>query len=229
MASASPPSYVAAVTWRERLRDAVERSGRTYSLVAADAGISEVTLSRVLRGVHPRPSFDTIVRIAHAVHENVGWILGEQGFALNSSQRSELRGFIAFLEADILGAESKLDVRAAPNAVRHPSAEVPAPYQALGGRLVYIAKGDSMRDVAIVDGDLLYVAPRGNVRDVGGQIVVARLGGDTFVKQLEVHDGRTRLVSRNERYGAIDVDDDRDRFELIGVVVGRAGAVIMRE
>lgn len=212
------------MSWRERLRAAVESSSRRHGLIAGEAGISPETLSRVLSGRHPRPSFETVVRIAHAVGENVGWLLGEQGFALNGTQRAELRGFIAFLEVDVLGAAPTLDARATPNAVRRKDAEIPRPHHQLGARLVYEASGDSMSGAAIADGDLLYVAPSTDVRRAAGRIVVARLGAGAFAKELEVRGGRTRLVSRNERYSPIDVDEESGRFELIGTVVARAGA-----
>jgi transcriptional regulator with XRE-family HTH domain len=214
------------VSWRERLRAAVDASGRTHGVIASAAGLSPETLSRVLSGQHPKPSFDTVVRIAHAVDENVGWILGERGFTLAATQRAELRGLIAILQSEILGAEPGLDARTAANAVRR-RGEIPHAYEAAGARLIFEARGDSMLGVAIAHGDLLYVAPRNDLRECAGRIVVARLDGETFVKQLDIRAGRTRLVSRNERYAPIDVDDGS--FELIGVVVGRAGAVIMRE
>jgi transcriptional regulator with XRE-family HTH domain len=220
----SAVQYVAGMSWRERLRASVDVSRRKHSLIAADAGVSPETLSRVLSGQHPRPSFETVVRIAHAVGENVGWILGEHGFALTAAQRRELRGFIAFLNAEILGAAPKLDSRAAPNAIRRRDADVPPPHRALGARLVYEARGDSMADAAIAEGDLLYVAPSADVRHAAGRIVVARLGAATFARQLEVRAGRTHLLSRSERYSPIDVDEESDRFELVGVVVARSGA-----
>src|SRR5882672_9179295 len=86
------------VGWRERLRAAIDQSGMKHSLVAIDAGITPETLSRILTAEHQRPSLNTITRIAHAVDENVGWILGETGFSLSSSELRELRGVLRFLE-----------------------------------------------------------------------------------------------------------------------------------
>jgi transcriptional regulator with XRE-family HTH domain len=71
--------------WRERLRQAVKnRAAITWtkeSAIARDAGIAPETLSRVLNERHGRPSFDTIVRIAHAAKENVGYVVGERAFS----------------------------------------------------------------------------------------------------------------------------------------------------
>src|SRR5436305_3901809 len=68
------------VSWRERLRVAIDASGRTQSAIAASAGVSPETLSRVLSGVHAQPAFETVVRIAHAVGESVGTLLDEPAF-----------------------------------------------------------------------------------------------------------------------------------------------------
>jgi transcriptional regulator with XRE-family HTH domain len=71
--------------WRERLRQAVKnRAAITWtkeSAIAREAGIAPETLSRVLNERHGRPSFDTIVRIAHAAKENVGYLIGERALS----------------------------------------------------------------------------------------------------------------------------------------------------
>lgn len=58
------------------------------SVIARDAGIAAETLSRVLNERHGRPSFDTIVRIAHAAKENVGYLIGER--ALSTYDEAQL-------------------------------------------------------------------------------------------------------------------------------------------
>jgi transcriptional regulator with XRE-family HTH domain len=64
--------------WRERLREAVRKYAKRERIkqawIAYKAGVSPETLSRVLNGLHPRPSFATILRIAHAVEESIGHI-----------------------------------------------------------------------------------------------------------------------------------------------------------
>jgi transcriptional regulator with XRE-family HTH domain len=82
---------------RARIRGAIRRSGKKHSLVAVDAGITRATLSRVLTGIHDEPRFDTIVKIMRAVDENVGWLLGEQGFGLSSDERAKVQTAAAIL------------------------------------------------------------------------------------------------------------------------------------
>jgi transcriptional regulator with XRE-family HTH domain len=69
---------------------AVSRSGMKQSIIADDAGVTPATLSRILNGrSHPR--FDVVVRIAQAVGENVGYLLGERGFSLSREERAKVQ------------------------------------------------------------------------------------------------------------------------------------------
>ena len=92
--------------WRERLRDAVNRSGKKHSVIAWEAGVTRATLSRVLTGTHGNPRVDTIVRIAHAAGESVGWIFGEAGFVLSGEQRAKVRT-VAGILMDMTGGRQK--------------------------------------------------------------------------------------------------------------------------
>src|SRR5258708_30721313 len=79
------------VSWRERLRAAIDKSGTKHSLVALDAGITPETLSRLLKAEHQRPRLDFVTRLAHAVNEAGGWILEERGFGLSADDVKRLR------------------------------------------------------------------------------------------------------------------------------------------
>lgn len=105
-----------------------------------------------------------------------------------------------------------------------PEREIPTYYAQKGAKYVFKAEGDSMRDVGITDRDLLFVRPETDPRAAHGQVVVCRVGGFEYVKQLEFRRGRIRLLSANERYHP-RVIEEADEFELIGVVVGRSGDV----
>jgi transcriptional regulator with XRE-family HTH domain len=77
--------------WRARLREAIKHADRKHSDVAWGAGITPVTLSRVLTGATAAPDFDTVVRIAHEVGVSVGWLLNEREFRLGPIKREQLR------------------------------------------------------------------------------------------------------------------------------------------
>jgi len=213
------------VGWRERLRTAVESSGRTQRAIAAAAGVTPETLSRILNSVHARPEFETVVRIAHAADENVGWLLAETGFSLSHGEMQQLRTTVSFLQTTLLNSEPpRRDARAVPNAhLTRRQAELPRQFAAMGARLAYRAVGDTMIDAGIADGDLVFVKPHNDPRDVSGRVVVSRIDASEYVKQLDLRDGRMRLLSRNDRYAPIEIDEETDEFALIGVVVGRIG------
>jgi transcriptional regulator with XRE-family HTH domain len=84
--------------WLVRLREAIYESGRKQEAIARDAGVAPQTLSRVLHAVGPSPAFDTIVRITHALNENVGWLLDERGYGdLSERDRHILRSAAAII------------------------------------------------------------------------------------------------------------------------------------
>jgi SOS-response transcriptional repressor LexA len=215
--------YVPIVSWRERLRAAIDASGRTQNAIAAGAGVTPETLSRVLNGVHAQPAFDTVVRITHAVGESVGSLLDEPAFSLDGEQRAEVRRVIGYLNAAVAMSPT-VDALSAPNAMPHRTAEVPRLYYLRGARSVFQAVGDSMIEAGIVDGDLLFVVPTRALRDAAKRIVVCRLAGICLLKQLQLRAGRMRLVSCNPRYAPVDVDEEND-FQLVGIVIGRLGSV----
>lgn len=213
------------VDWRERLRAAVKRSGKKHSAVARDAGIAPETLSRILNASHAQPAFDTIIRIARAVNENVGWILDERGFSLSSDEQKQLHKVVRFLD-DALSAGHRRE-RQEPNAIPAgaPGVEIPRAYVNRGARIVYEASGDSMIGAGIAERDLLFVRPLRSTREATGKVVICRVDGSEYVRVLDIRGGRIRLLSRNDRYPPMEVADGSQRFELVGVVIGRTGAL----
>ena len=211
------------VNWRERLRTAIEKSGKKHSAIAADANVDPTTLSRILNA-RMQPTFDTVVRLARAINENVGWLLDERGFTLSAEEQKELRKVVRFLEDALLGKTSSRRERPQPNALPAGAMDIPRVYAARGARVAYEASGDSMIGVGIADRDVLFVKPTRSTREASGRVVVCRLDGSEYVKVLDLRGGRIRLLSRNDQHPPIEVAE-ASRFELIGIVVGRTGAV----
>jgi repressor LexA len=77
--------------------------------------------------------------------------------------------------------------------------------------------GFSMRDVGIMDGDLLAVRKTPEARQ--GQIVVARLGDEVTVKRLFQQNGCIQLLAENPDFAPIEVGSDVD-FAIEGIAVG---------
>jgi SOS-response transcriptional repressor LexA len=218
------PLVLRLVTWRENLRAAIGRSGMKQSVIALDAGITPETLSRILTAEHQRPSLDTIARIAHAVHENVGWILDERAFTLSGDETRQLRQVVRFLDKALLDAPPpRVIVRATSNALKVTARrrEIPKPLTALGARLVYQVTDDSLREAGVIDGDTVYVKPQTDLMACAGLLALIEVGGEPFAKHLEVKGDRIRLLSRNDRYAPLDVHETE--IEVIGIIVGRLG------
>jgi len=197
-----------------------------HSLVALDARITPETLSRILTAEHQRPSLDTITRIAYAVHERVGWVLGEEGFTLSADELTQLREVVRFLDSALLRSPLPHPVfPATSNALRvHVRRrDIPRSLAALGARTVYQVTDDSLAPLGVLDGDLLYVRPLADVRQGGGRLVVCNLRGGAFAKVLASNGGRIRLVSPSERHAPIEASEAE--VQLVGVVVGRLAEI----
>ena len=78
--------------------------------------------------------------------------------------------------------------------------------------------GMSMKDIGILDGDLLAVHKTQNVHN--GQVVVARIGDEVTVKRLERRGSKVRLLAENLDFTPIDVDLLSQDFEIEGLAVG---------
>jgi len=76
--------------WRERLREAIKRTGRKHSDIAWGAGVTPVTLSHILNS-DAVPYFGTVVSIAHEIGVTVGWLLNEEEFRVGERERQQLR------------------------------------------------------------------------------------------------------------------------------------------
>lgn len=79
-------------------------------------------------------------------------------------------------------------------------------------------RGESMRDIGIMDGDLLAVKKVDSAKN--GQIVVARIGSEVTVKRYRKTGSRIELLPENPDFKIIEVDADADDFALEGLAVG---------
>ena len=78
-------------------------------------------------------------------------------------------------------------------------------------------RGMSMRDIGILDGDLLAVQSATDAKN--GQIVVARLGDDVTVKRYRRTKNLVELLPENPDYPTLGVDPD-DNVAIEGLAVG---------
>ncbi len=78
--------------------------------------------------------------------------------------------------------------------------------------------GDSMKDIGILDGDIVVVKKQQVARK--GDVVVAIIGNEATVKRYVPDGNRIRLEAENEAYEPIIVDRDSPDFRIAGKVVG---------
>jgi len=78
--------------------------------------------------------------------------------------------------------------------------------------------GMSMRDIGILDGDLLAVHKTQDVRN--GQVVVARIEDEVTVKRLKKHGNVVELLPENSEFQPIVVDLRQQNFTIEGLAVG---------
>ena len=78
--------------------------------------------------------------------------------------------------------------------------------------------GDSMKDIGILDGDLLAVHQTTDVQQ--GQVVVARVEEDVTVKRYKREGNVVYLHAENEDFSPIKVDLTSQNFTIEGLAVG---------
>ncbi|MBF7074431.1 repressor LexA [Glaciecola sp. MH2013] len=78
--------------------------------------------------------------------------------------------------------------------------------------------GMSMKDIGILDGDILAVHRTTDVHN--GQVVVARVDEDVTVKRFEKRGSEVLLHAENESFSPIKVDLASQPFNIEGIAVG---------
>ncbi|PWC15531.1 LexA repressor [Brenneria roseae subsp. roseae] len=78
--------------------------------------------------------------------------------------------------------------------------------------------GMSMKDIGIMDGDLLAVHKTQDVHN--GQVVVARIEDEVTVKRLKKQGNTVQLLAENEAFSPIVVDLREQSFSIEGLAVG---------
>jgi len=79
-------------------------------------------------------------------------------------------------------------------------------------------KGMSMKDIGILDGDLLAVHRTEQARN--GQIVVARIEDDVTVKRFQKNKHEVQLIAENEEFDPIVIDLREQELFIEGLGVG---------
>ncbi|APX93314.1 repressor LexA [Halomonas sp. 1513] len=105
-------------------------------------------------------------------------------------------------------------------AAAHIDRHCPLPPEYFTPRADYLlrVRGLSMKDIGILEGDLLAVHRTERIRD--GQIVVARLEDEVTVKRFKRQGHQVWLTAENEDFAPIEVDLRHQELEIEGIGVG---------
>lgn len=79
-------------------------------------------------------------------------------------------------------------------------------------------RGMSMKDIGILDGDLLAVHRTPEARS--GQVVVARINDEVTVKRFRRRGNKVSLIAENPDFEPIELDLKQDELTLEGIAVG---------
>lgn len=79
-------------------------------------------------------------------------------------------------------------------------------------------RGMSMKDIGILDGDLLAVHRTHEARN--GQVVVARINDEVTVKRFQRRGSKVSLLAENADFAPIEADLKVDDFAIEGIAVG---------
>lgn len=79
-------------------------------------------------------------------------------------------------------------------------------------------RGMSMKDIGILDGDLLAVHTTREVRN--GQIVVARIDDEVTVKRFQRNGNKVLLIAENPEFAPIEVNLEEQDLVIEGLSVG---------
>ncbi|MEX1827684.1 transcriptional repressor LexA [Luteibacter sp. CQ10] len=139
-----------------------------------------------------------------------------RGLRLPGGQAPGLRGAMA-VELPLIGRVAAGSPILAEENIESQLEVDPALFRPRADYLLRVV-GLSMRDVGILDGDLLAVHRTRTAND--GQIVVARLDDEVTVKRLKHERDRLLLLPENPDFDPIEVDPRRHEFAIEGRYVG---------
>lgn len=105
-------------------------------------------------------------------------------------------------------------------AQEHVEKHIPIDPDLFGEKPDYLlkVKGMSMKNIGILDGDLLAVKRSSTAR--AGQVVVARVNDEVTVKRYFQKGATVELQAENEDFSPIEVDLRKDQFAIEGLAVG---------
>ena len=180
-----------------RLRQAMENSGLRANQVAERTGLSKARISQYVNGRYT-PKWDGICRLAEVLSVSPAWLMGEDGGASGEKDLPAGR--------DLPSGIRRLDLRSYPMLGAIACGAPIFAYE--DGDTTYvtaadtnadfclIAKGDSMVDARIFDGDEVFIQQTDYVRN--GEIAAVAVDDEATLKRVYYYPDEQRLVLKPE-------------------------------
>lgn len=222
-----------------RVTAAIKASGKSRSEIIAETGINKFDLSKIENGHAINLGRNRLARLAKATGTTVGYLHGDP-MVVSPEDEEELLRHRNWIDGKLPKIEPEPNAILIVSALETPvrsrhrgdmiadrpqdSLDVPNTFQRREVQHVLRALGDSMIDAGIVNDDTLYATAALKKPPVG-KIIACRWHGEIHVKRVVSEHDRFLLRSENPRYAPIEFDPKSQDFEMIGVVIGRVGAV----
>ena len=231
-----------------RLADAVRKSGRKQSFVAAVAGLPAPKLNKILKG-HQVPTVPEFIAIARAIDLDPGRLFTDGELVV---ELERLREAVAATQhaTQILSSwlpETPVTPLALPKArpkqlvapvraAANPNAELIAEMESerkliprkawnRGARIVARVIGDSMDGGSdpLRSGELAYLKPTRSPRTANGHVTLVRRDDGLYLKQFDISGDTFRLRSANALYDTITVEaNEAVNMQIYGYLVDHA-------
>lgn len=185
------------MTIGERIRLARESAGYSQVMLADRINVSKQSLYKYETGVITNIPSDKIEAIAAATHTTPAFLMGWE----DKPRRFPILGAVACGEPILMECDFDLYVE-----------------KDIKADFVLRAKGDSMKDARIIDGDLVFVKSQPTVEN--GQIAVVAVDDSATLKRFYKYGDLIVLRACNPDFPDIEIkESDNKRVAVLGLAV----------
>jgi len=180
----------------KRIRFALDKAEISAKELSVKSGVAEASISQYVNGYH-KPSNISAGKMAPILSVNPMWLMGfdepmEKGYhniVPISTKRFPVLSSIACGEPILMQEEKELYVNAASD---------------INADFVLIAKGDSMKNARIYDGDYVFIRRQPTVEN--GEIAAVGIGEEATLKRVFWYANKSVLVLRAENPDYSDME-----------------------
>jgi SOS-response transcriptional repressor LexA len=226
------------------MRTIIDAKNISHAWVAGEIGMTPATLSNILNSKTADPSFFTVYAIARLIEEPLSAFVDDSPLTWLDSEHARLRETAEWIIEKTSRAEghgwepleipkrrkrktrpivrpaaATPDAEVTIDAIRLRRHTIPKDYRQRGVDMVFSVVGDSMTGADIHPGDLLYVASTTDIAAAVGKNIVCMVDNDTLIKRLTTRGRKLVLNSANRKHPKKVIDEDSERFTLIGIVI----------